>query len=261
MILIFRYLKERFNLWLFIPLSVLLAIGGEASILHSRNKFDIFAKSASALLLLLWLRLWDDLFSIKKDRKATPNRITVNPNNAIILWRWFFIISLLSFLLIYELDNISVLIIVFIFVVFFMLTYFLREKLNHLIFDLLTLIKYPVIAFIVASESTPFGDKILPLMVIYLILFIYEVFHDKEHLSDRNYLNAGFIAWLSLLMGFASHIVLSNKSSQFESVKWSLLSLCIALFILAMKYERIRNHKIVPFANGVTYLGLLAMTG
>ncbi len=261
MILIVQYFKERFNLFLFIPLGILLSIGSETSIQHLTNKFDIFVRFASALLLLLGLRLWDDLCSIKKDRKTSPNRVTVNPGNALILWKWLFIIFLMSFFIIYKLHNISILIIAFIFALFFMLIYFLREKLHPLMFDLFILIKYPVIAFITSSESAPFREKILPLIIIYLILFVYETFHDREHLSDMNYLKAGFIAWLFLSIGFASHIILNYHGNPSEWIKWGLLSLCIALFFLTIKYERVRNLKFIPFTNGVIYLCLLAISG
>jgi hypothetical protein len=261
MILIMRYLKERFNLCLFIPLGFLLTIGSETSIQYPINKFDIFIRLAFALQMLLWLRLWDDLSSIDKDRKNSPNRITVNPDNALILWKWFFILSLISFLLIYKLHNFAMVLIIFIFVIFFMFIYFLREKLNQLMFDLLILIKYPIIAFIFSSESTPFRDKILPLIIIYLILFIYEIFHDREHRSNSKYLKAGFVTWLCLLISFTSHIILKNESNRFESIKWGLLFVCMALFFLTIKYERIRNLKVIPFANGMIYLGFLAIPG
>jgi hypothetical protein len=213
------------------------------------------------LLLLLWLRLWDDLRSIEKDRKAVPNRITVNPDNTLILWKWLFAISLMSLLLIYELFGLSVLTISLVLAIFLLLVYALREKLNRLTFDLLVLLKYPAIALIASSESTRSRDKILPLITIYLILLVYEVFHDREHLSDRDYFKAGFVAWLSLLIGFASHIVLDKEGGQFEYAEWSLLSLCVALFLLAMKYERIRTFQVMRFVNGLIYLGFLAIPG
>jgi hypothetical protein len=258
MILILRYFKERFNVCLFIPLSVFLAIGSETSVLNFTDKFDIFIRAASALLLLLWFRLWDDLCSREKDKKAVPDRITVDPHNSKVLWKWFFILFFMSLFLVYALHHATMLLVTIVLAMLFVLFYALRNRLNQIIFDLLILIKYPIIAFVVSSENTPFQDKIFPLLMIYLILVVYEVFHDRGHLSDRNYLYAGYIAWLFLLIGCAAHIVLRYKGNQYGYVKWGFLSLCLAIFLLAVKYEKVRNLKIIPFANGIIYLGLLA---
>ena len=207
---IIKYIKERFKIRIYLPLCFLLTIGSEFSGLYNIDKIEIIKRIVTALLLLLWFRLWDDLCSIEKDRKIEPERITVNPLYTKSLWMWFFVLSLISFLLISIFYNTVVTTILIILAVFFILIYSFHKKINTLHFDLIVLIKYPVIAYIISSEETAFKEKILPLVMIYLIIVVYEIFHDKEHRLDSNYLRIGFFAWIAMIIGFVFLITLHS---------------------------------------------------
>ena len=252
-----KYIQERFKFRVYIPLSIFLATGSEFSVLYKMNTGEAIKRTVSAFLLLLLFRLWDDLYFMEKDRIRDPERITVNPLYNGPLWIRLIMLSVFSFLFILVSYSILMTTVLIIFTLVFLSFYFFNKLLGQLFFDLLVLLKYPVIAFIISSERTPFRDKILPLIIIYLVTLVYEVFHDREHRLDRNYLIAGFIAWIFLISGFASQIFLQDGSYNSHLIKIGILFLCLGLFFAALKYEDVRNLKIIPFANGIFYLGML----
>ena len=259
MIIIIKYIQERFKIWIYFPLCFLLSIGSEVSGLYNLNRTEILQRIITALLLLLWFRLWDDLCSMKKDRIRSPERITVNPFYTRSLWIWLFVLSVISFSLILIFYGFIMTIIMIIFSAIFIVIYLFHEKLNQLHYDLLVLIKYPVIAFTVSSATSPLKDKIIPLLIIYLITLVYDVFHDREHLSDPKYLRTGFSAWIILIIGFASQILTHSDNSNFNVIKISILFFCMGLFLLTLFIKNVRSFKIIPFANGILYLGILAV--
>ncbi len=255
MIILARYIKERFNVLLFVPLSVLLAAGGKTSGLT--GPISLLVMSGYALVLLLWLRLLDDLCSREQDQERAPKRITVEVYNARTLWKWFFVLALVSLVMACLLHNGRGLLVVSLLALFLGVVYLVRRRLNRIVFDLIVLLKYPAIALAVSAETGPLAAVVLHMILIYLILVVYEVFHDKTHLADRRYLVPGLIAWVSLSICFAGFIVVSEGNSPFGSLVWSLPFACFGLFLLAATCERIRGKRIIPFVNGIIYLGLM----
>ena len=75
---IFIYLKERFNLWQFIPLSLILAsflgIGTQLYLKQSISWSPIFLSTATLFLFLLRLRIFDEFKDYKHDIKYYPDR-------------------------------------------------------------------------------------------------------------------------------------------------------------------------------------------
>lgn len=257
--ILFDYLKERFRPGLFVPTSIFLAVASESVALNIARIPDVLIMSASALLLLLPLRLLDDLGSRDQDKEIAPGRITLRADIVKRLWTWFLVLSLIAFCPVYPLHSVFALITAVALTTGMVLLYHARKRFDQLLFDLLVLTKYPVISFIVSSGTAPFTDKILSLFMVYLVLLVYEVFHDKKHMSKKGYRFAGFTAWLLLSIGFGVHIFIRDRDTQFAAIQWFFPIVCMGTFLVTIGNDRIRNARAVPFINGVLYSCLLTI--
>ena len=210
MTLIVKYIRERFNPILYLPLALLLILTGFRTLFTESQLFQEFSlRFPIALLLLLQFRLFDDLLSLPTDRQLTPVRITCIKGHGVIFWRWFFIIGATTLLLVAFLWGLQKFIVLFLLALFYLIIYRSKDYFSPLPFSLLILTKYPVISYLVSDlkllPPRPIRLEILLLLAIYLTTIIYEAFHDRTHRQDKAFLYTALFAGglLLALVGFA----------------------------------------------------------
>lgn len=233
------YLRERFQVYRFVPVVFMLYLGCVISTdFRPAKPLNIIV----ILLLLLSFRLMDDLFDLQSDRKDFPERILSGTDNvkafAVFLILLFLLLSV--FLLLekyyYSLLLLFTLILV-LYAWYAKLRYFFNSRMLHTLF---IHGKYPMFIYLLAPGLT---RPEIPGLV-YLTFLLFELQDDpKLRIStvQKETLTTGLLVYLALLF-----LLLELPS---ESIcNWAVLLISIGLQSLSL-FGRSSGVAYVPFIN------------
>lgn len=161
--LVVRYLAERARLRLFLPLSLVLAAIGRPTSLAL-----FVGATASALLLVLAFRVWDDLEDRARDAWDHPDRVIVSTERTAPFVALGLALGALGAVASARVAVLGAA------AVALLLWYRLRGGEVQLFGGHVVLLKYPAIAFAVA----PNPPRPIVLAALYLALCVYEAFDD-----------------------------------------------------------------------------------
>ena len=176
------YLRERFPLWIYLPLSGFLALGLMSSLPeHGGGWF--FAQTVLLLLvLLLPLRLLDDLSSIEEDRTRAPERWLCRTEELRFFWillYGLFLLALCLLLLWFGPWNAAGYGALFgALHLWYQVASRIRSRSAH---GLPPLIKYPVLILLVSSGPGPTGRMWASMVLVFAAFVIYEILHDPRY--------------------------------------------------------------------------------
>ena len=183
--MVIPYLRERFQLALYVPLAALIAI--------LATGFTALAGSAVfALLLLLQFRLWDDLADRSRDAVLHPGRVLVRAVDVTPAIALCLALAVLNVCLAVWRDASGIAVAVLAAVDATFAAWYLARKDRTALGDHLLLAKYPAMVAIVAGARLTAAP--VPILtgaaVLYIAVCVYEAWHDRTSPLAR-YLHLG----------------------------------------------------------------------
>jgi 4-hydroxybenzoate polyprenyltransferase len=177
--LIVRYLRERARLSVFVPLALVMAAMGKLTggrLDRSPGPADYALTAATALLLMLAFRVWDDLEDRSHDVREHPSRVTVVATSVAPLIAFAFVLGMLGALSVAlgpragpRLGAVAIAVAVL------AAWYRTRPVATGAVVNAhVVLLKYPLVAFAASAASPPAGA----LASLYLVLCAYEIVDD-----------------------------------------------------------------------------------
>lgn len=196
--LIVAYLRERVRARVFVPLALLLAFTG--LMLDPAADFNLptyLGATARAFVLSLAFRVWDDLEDRNADRVRRPQRIMARSTRTapfLMLVALFGVGGVTSLLQLS--DPLPRFIVLAAAVAILSVWYSTRrlENWNRVAGEHIVLLKYPLIAFVVAPSypSAPGVSRTVVLLIgLYALICVYEYIDDPE-------LRHAFSSWRSM---------------------------------------------------------------
>jgi len=175
--MITTYFKERFRLVVFVPLAVVLTIAASAGRYDSAA---ILYDAATALLLLLQFRLWDDLADRSADTIRHPERVLVKAPSADPFVRVCVALAFVNIALSAARDDSGLALVVLCVLHAALGAWYLRRSRRSLPGDQLLLAKYPAFVLIVAGARVVESPAVIALSAvgIYFAASAYEAWHD-----------------------------------------------------------------------------------
>ncbi len=176
--LIVRYVRERARLSVFVPLALVMAAMG--GLTGGRDRWtgtaDYAVSAATALLLMLAFRVWDDVEDRPHDARHHPSRVTVVATSVAPLIAVALMLGTLGILLVVLGPRAgSRLAAATIAVAVLAAWYRLRPASGRAVVNAhVVLLKYPLLAFAATSAPPPAGA----LVSLYLVLCAYEIVDD-----------------------------------------------------------------------------------
>lgn len=176
------YLRERFPLWIYLPLSGFLALGLISSLPeHGGGWF--FAETVLLLLvLLLPLRLLDDLSSIEEDRTRAPERLLCRTEELGFFWKllWvaFLVAVCLLMLCLGPWNGVSYAVLFGALLLWYRVASGVRSR---WVKGLPPLVKYPVLIPLVSSGPTLTGRIWASMILVLAAFMVYEILHDPRY--------------------------------------------------------------------------------
>lgn len=175
---LWAYLRTRFPVYLVVGLPLLLALAALRE--RARSPVELVVTLAMALLLVLELRLWDDLRDVDFDRQVHPERVLCQTASLRPFWQVFYLLVAINLGLAALvrgwwgaglLLGLHALLAVW---YGWRGTSYLRPVLNYHV----VLLKYPVIVWLLGAESAASSSLWIPALSVYLALCIWEPLHD-----------------------------------------------------------------------------------
>ena len=177
---IVHYLRERFQLFRFGPLVLMLFLGHLVNTRgHETELIDIITLG----LLTLAFRLLDDLFDRTHDRRLHPTRVLVQADDLYPFIRFLLLLLITIFLVLYYSAGVTSIIILSLTLLGAVVWYhLLRRRLkSKILHSFVILLKYPI--FLIALA--PGLYEVITLILLYLTFVIFELLDDPVLRQSR----------------------------------------------------------------------------
>jgi len=174
-----NYLRERYPFRFFLPLAAALTAAALAGGIP-RGEGDIFLCWIAAFSMVFQFRLWDDLGDLPYDRIHHPQRVLCRAPSPDLYIHVVGIVGVSNAGLLMLLDRSYL---GFALVNLAALAWYAGitiDQRRSIAGRHVTLLKYPVIALLIAPQDTLGLRSIVAAVVVYLACSIYEVLHDSE---------------------------------------------------------------------------------
>lgn len=253
-----RYLRTRVPVRIYLPLAVFLTVAGQAGG-RPRGLLGLSFLVALAYVLVLGLRLWDDLIDREEDRRRCPDRI-LSQAGSVRVFRGFLIVAfaVASAMVASGEGSAARLSAVAILCGALFVWYRVRGsgRTGRIINCHLVLLKYPVIVYVLGSPSreSHLAHLLTAMALVYLCFCIYEVLHDADLRAAP-----GARAALTLEMWALGSTFALMAATLFG--QWRLAGLlqgALALVSVLVLTRLFRLHRTHPVSNKWSYTVFVA---
>lgn len=188
------YVRERFPLRTYLPLSLFLASGMMAGQPESRTWWALTEALLLLLVLLFPLRLLDDLSSIEEDRSRAPERLLCRTHELRFFRGVLFAGFLAAFCLLVVffglLNGMGYLLLFWGLHVWYVIAPGIPNRLAR---GLVPLLKYPLLVLLVSSGPMRGQRTWVSLVLVLAAFIIYEILHDASYEREHSWLGGSLI--------------------------------------------------------------------
>lgn len=229
-----HYLRERFQLWRFGPLVLMLFLGH----LVNTKGLDIRILDIFTLgLLTLSFRLLDDLFDIADDRRSFPSRVLAQAENVYPFIIFLLILFLSTAILLY-LSATPVSIYLLLGTLFCLIGWYqiLRHMLHSkFLHSLVILLKYPM--FLIVIAPGPPDPAVLTLLYLTFVLF---ELRDDPNLYQNRFAQR---CTLGLTLVYTALLLLNLVNPTLSTSSWIVFGVSVLLQSVTV----LRRNSLTPY--------------